>query len=266
MKKILSLLLTLALVAGTSTVALAEGSTPSQTTTTAATTQNTALTPEQQQARDAFLKVYYDDMNQLVTLRQQTQTAVDANNAVSKQIKDKLKAKTTLNPDTVSKLKDLASQRKSIADQAKQLNQQRITLKTQYKAAVSAKDVDKMKSIEQQILDINNQINTLKANAASIKTQLAPLQEQLKSMKDSNKQLKDNVKSQLQQANTIHDTIKTQEQEKTQLWNTYKENIKNKDYSAAENTFQAILAKKSSILDNIKQRGTILNQVLSSLN
>ena len=133
MKKIISILIALTLIAGTSTAAFAEsgtaGSSASASISSAA--QSTNLTPEQQQARDAFLKVYFDLMNQLVALRQQTQAAVEANNSTVKQIKDLLKSKTTISSDTLSELKDLASQRKSLTEQAKQLNQQRISLKSQ---------------------------------------------------------------------------------------------------------------------------------------
>lgn len=261
MKKFIVIFLTLSLILGTPTIAFAEGN-----DTSSQTSQNTNLTPDQQQDRDSFLKVYFDYMNQLVALRQQTIDAQNANNTIVKQIRDKLKSKTVLNSDTVSKLKDLANQRKALIDQAKQLHQQRLTLRDQYKDAVKARDLNKMQSIEQQILDLNSQINDLKAKDDSIKAQIAPLRDQLKSMTDQNKQLKDSIKSQLDQAKSILQTIKTQEQEKAQLWNTYKDNIKNKDYSNAEATFKAIIDKKSAILTNIKERGTILNQILSSLN
>lgn len=266
MKKFMSILITLSLIGGPSTLAFAAGtdaSTAAQTTTSA---KSTTLTPEQKQAKDAFLKVHSDYMNQLTTLRQQTKEAEAANSTVAKQIKDKLKSKTTLSAEDTAKLKDLATQRKALVDQAKQLHQQITSLKSQYKDAETAKDKSKMSSIKQQIQDLNSQLKDIKAKEDAINTQLAPLKDQLKSIKDGNKQLKDNVKSQLQQAKTIHETIKTLDNEKTQLWNTYKENVKNKDYAAAETTFKAIIDKKSSILDNIKQRGTILNQILSSLN
>jgi predicted nucleic acid-binding Zn-ribbon protein len=265
-KKIMVILLTLSLIAGTSTVAFAEGNSTTDTTETTTSPKSVNLTPEEQQARDAYLKVHFDDMNQLVTLRKQTQEAQDANNAAAKQIQEKLKAKTALNNDSVAKLKDLASERKALIAQAKKLHEQRLSLREQYKAAVKAKDVDKMKSIQQQILDLNKQVTDLKAKEDAIKTQITPLKEGLKAMKDANKQLKDNVKNQLQGAKTMHESIKTQEQEKTQLWNNYKENIKNKDYVAAGTTFKAIIDKKSAILNNITQRGTILNAVLASLN
>lgn len=266
MKKFMPILLTLSLIVGTSTVTFAEENTNSGTTQSTAGTNSAKLTPEQQQARDEYLKVHFDDMNQLVALRQQTKDAQDANNATAKQIKDKLAAKTAVNKDNTTKLKDLATQRKALAEQAKQLHQQRLSLRDEYKAAVKAKDTAKMKSIEQQILDLNKQVSELKAKDDAIKVQVAPLKEQLKSLRDTSKQLKDSVKTQLQQVKTIGDTIKTQEQEKTKLWNTYKENIKNKDYTTAGATFKAIIDKKSAILTNIKQRGTILNNILSSLN
>lgn len=266
MKKFMSILIALTLIGGTSTLALAAGTDTTTAAQTTTSSQSTSLTPEQKQARDAYLKVHADLLNQLTTLRQQTKEAQEANNAVAKQIRDKIKSKTTLNGDTASKLKDLASQRKNLVDQAKQLHQQMTSLRSQYKDAASVKDTAKMSSIKQQIQDLNSQIKDIKAKNEAIKTQIEPLKDQLKAAKDANKQLKENVKNQLQQAEAIRQTIKIQENEKTQLWNTYKENIKNKDYAAAETTFKAIIDKKSSILQNIKQRGTILNGVLSSLN
>ncbi|MDP4089873.1 MAG: hypothetical protein Q8930_11460 [Bacillota bacterium] len=264
MKKFISALLTLSLVLGTSTAVFAEGNDTTAATQEAA--QSSAqLTPEQQQARDAYLKEHFDDMNQLVALRQQTRDAVSANNDTSKQIKEKVKAKTTQGKDMSSKLKDLASQRKALVEQAKQLQQQRLSLRSQYRDAVKARDVDKMKSMEQQILDLNKQVADLKAQDDAIKAQVAPLKDQLKSMRDSNQQLKDNVKTQLQQAKSIGDTVKALEQEKAQLWKDYAENIKNKDYTAAGTTFKQIIEKKSAILEDIKQRGVILNQILTSL-
>lgn len=266
MKKFMSILLTLSLIAGTSTVAFAAGNDTPAANQATTSTQSTTLTPAQKQARDAYLTVHFADMNQLVALRKQTDDARDANNAATKQIKDKLKAKTTLNKDSIAKLKDLASQRKALTQQAKLLQQQRLSLRTQYRDAVKAKDADKMKSIESQVLDLNKQVSDIKVKDDAIKAQITPLKDQIKNIRDTNNTLKDNVKNQIQQAKTISETIKTQEQEKAQLWNTYKENIKNKDYTTAATTFKAIIDKKSAILTNIKQRGTILNQVLASLN
>jgi chromosome segregation ATPase len=256
MKKFIVTLLTLSLIMGMSTVAFAEGDSKASPA---------ALTSEQKQAREAYLTVHFEDMNQLVALRKQTEEARDANNATSKLIQEKLKAQTTLNKDSITKLKDLTSQRKTLVAQAKQIHVQRLALREQYKVAVKAKDVEKMKSIETQILALNKQISDIKVKDEALKAQITPLQEQLKGLRDANKQLKEVIKNQLQQAKTIGETIKAQEQEKTQLWNTYKENINNKDYTAAGITFKAIIAKKTAILNNITQRGTILNQVLASI-
>lgn len=269
MKKFMVILLTLSLITGTSAVAFAEGNITTSvnpTTTTTTSPQSVALTPEQQQARDAYIIVHFDDMNKLVALRKSTEDARALNNTASKQIQEKLKAKTTLNKDSIAALKDLATQRKDLVAQGKQLHEQRLTLRGQYNAAVKAKDVDKMKSIEGQILDLSKQVSDLKAKDEAIKAKITPMKEQLKGMRDANKLLKDNIKSQLQVTKTIEATIKTQEGEKAQLWNTYKENIKNKDYEAAGTTFKAIIDKKTAILSNITQRGTILNQILASLN
>lgn len=265
MKKMISFLLTLALVTGTSTMAFAEGS-DNTATQEASTAQSTKLTPQEQQARDEYLKVHFEDMNKLVDLRQQTRDAVAANNAAAKQIKEKEKGKTELNQDTVTKLKDLASQKKALGEQGKQLQQQRLSLKNQYKDAVKARDTEKMKTIEQQILDINKQVADLKSQNETIKAQISPLKDELSGARASNKTLRQDVKNQLQQVKTIGDTIKSQEQEKSQLWKDYAGEIKNKDYEAAGTTFQKIIEKKSAILDNIKQRGTILNNILASLN
>jgi chromosome segregation ATPase len=266
-RMMLSTVLSLSIVTGASQFAFADSTNTSGSTTAApAGTQTVQLTPDQQQQRDAFIKVYYNDMNQLVALRQSTEAAVKTNQGLIQQIKDKVKAKTGLNADDVSKLKDLAGQRKSLVEQAKQLQQQRLSLRAQYQDAVKAKDVNKMQSIEQQVLALNSQISDVKAKNDSIKSQVAPLRSQLQSMRNANKQLRGNVSSQMQQVKTIRATVKTQEQERAALWNAYKENIKNKDYASAEATFNQIIDKKSAILDNIKQINTVLNQILSSLN
>ena len=60
MKKLLSALLTISLISSMSTIAYAEGNGTTTPAQTAIATQNETLTPEQKQARDAFLKVYYD--------------------------------------------------------------------------------------------------------------------------------------------------------------------------------------------------------------
>ena len=265
MKKFMSILLTLSLITGTSTAALAVGNDSIGTPQTMTSTKSATLTPLQKQAREAYLKIHFDDMNQLVSLRQQTQTAQDASNVDAKQIKDKLKSKTKLDNVSITKLKDLTSQRKVLITQAKELHQHRLSLKKQYKDSVKAKDVEKMKSVQQRILRLNNQVGVIKAKVNAIKVQISPLKDQLKDIKDVNKTLKDDVKNQLAQAKTIHATIKTQEKEKAQLWITYNENIKNKDYTTAGTTFKSIIDKKSAILINIKERITILKQVLSSL-
>lgn len=264
---IVTTILSLFMVTGATTLAFADSNdTTGNTTTSTNNTQTVQLTPEQQQQRAAFVKVYYDDMNQLVSLRQQTENLVKTNKGIVQQIKDKIKSKTGLNEDDVSNLKDLASQRKALINQIKQLHQQRLSLRSQYRTAVNAKDVNKMQSIEQQILDLNNQISDLKVQYNSIKDQLTPLRSQLQSMRNANHQLRENVSSQMQQVNAIRATAKTQEQEKAILWNTYRENIKNKDYASAEVTFKQIIDKKSVILDNIKGISTTLNQILTSLN
>ena len=146
MKKFMSILLTLSLISGLSTVAFAEGNVTTETTQTSASSQKSSLTDAQKQERETYLKIHFEDMNQLVELRQQTKIAQDANNVVTKQIKDKLKAKTVLNKDSVAELKTLASQKKALTVQAKQLQQQRLSLKKQYRDSVKSKDVSKMKT------------------------------------------------------------------------------------------------------------------------
>lgn len=261
----MSILLTLSLISGLSTFAFAEGNAATETTQSSASSQKSDLTDAQSQERETYKKIHFNDMNQLVELRKQTKVAQDANNVIAKQIKDNLKAKTALNKDSVAKLKPLAIQKKGLKLQTKQLQQQRLSLKKQYRDCVKSKDVNKIKTISQQILAINKQINDLKAKNDALKVQISPLKSQLKSTRDARSELKNGVKDQLKKAKTILETIKTQQQEKTQLWKTYKENIKNKDYTTSGKTFKSIINKKSTILDNIKQRGIIMNQILPSL-
>jgi chromosome segregation ATPase len=258
MKKLLTLLLTMILLATPFTTALAEG--------TADTTQEkTALSEEQKLAKEAYMAVHFDLMNQLTELRNETRAAVEANNSTAKTIREKLKGKDEVNQETVTEVKELAAGTKTLGEQGKQIHQQRVTLRTQYREAVKARNLDKMKALQQQMTDLNSEIKEIKEKLQSIKAEAQPLKEKIKLVREGNKQLKENIKTELQQVKELGDSIKAEQEEKPQLWDTYKENIENKDYEAAESTLKKIIEKKASILEDIKKRGEELNDILASL-
>lgn len=258
MKKLLTLLLTVTLLASPATIASAE-------VAEIAVQQKVSLTEEQKQAREAYMAVHFDLMNQLTELRVQTRASVEANNNMIKEIKEKSKGKAAINQENVTEIKELAAQSQNLIKQAKQIHQQRLAIRTQYKEAVKARDLEKMKTLQTKIAELNNEIKNIKEELQSIKTEAEPLKEEIKILREGNKQLKENAKTQLQEVKALGDDIRTQQEEKEQLWLTYKENIKNEDYSSAKNTLKMIIEKKTSILEDIKKRGQELTEILATL-
>lgn len=259
MKRIISTILMVIMLLGTSTVAFAEGTT---------TSPQPNLTSEQQQARDQFLSVYLDKMTKLADLRAQTKAAEDANNTIASQIKVKEKASTASqqNQDAIDKIKTVAQQNKDLVTQAKTLNTQRVTLRKQFDEAVKNRDTNTAASLKDQILSITNQIEGLRAQAKANMDSVQALKDQVKAYRDTVKAKQDKIKPLFQQAKDIHQKIVNEEKAKNALWGTYKQNIQAKDYTAAGNTLQSILDAKTQIIADIKARGDILNQILSNLN
>jgi chromosome segregation ATPase len=258
MKRIMTLLLTVAFLAVPARAAFAEG--------TEVTKQKKAVvTEEQKQARQQYMTIHLELMNQLTELRIETRAAVEVNNSTAKTIKEKLKTKATVNKEKITELKGLETEAKTLIEQAKQIQQQRETVKTQYKEAVKARDLDKMKILQVQMTDLNSQFIDVKGKLEVIKAEAQPLKEEMTAFMENNKSVKENVKVELQQAKALSETISTQREEKAKLWEDFRENIKNKDYSSAENTLKNIIEKKAAILENIKKRGEVLAGILDSL-
>jgi chromosome segregation ATPase len=251
MKKVLSLVLTFSLLLSVNAVAFAEGTT-------------STLTDAQKTARAAFTTTYMDKMNQIVELRVQTKTAQDANNALSAQIKDKLKNVTKADiQEKVSKIKAADKQVKDLATQAKTLNVQRETLKKQYREAVQKRDLVAMKSLETQINGLTGQIEAIRTQVKSIRDSIKPIIDEVKVARDANKAKNENIKALSQQAKAIHQKIVSEEQAKNKLWESYKANIGAHDYAAATATLDNIIAAKKQILADIQAKTAILNQIIT---
>lgn len=258
MKKILALVVTASLLMGTSTVVFAEGN-------EAVTEEKTKLTEEQKQARSEYIVDHAELMKQLTELRAEVKTTVEANHKTLTEVKEKLKAKAGINEEVVTKLKELAAEAKPLIEEVKQIHQQRVALRSQYKEAVKAKDLEKMKSLKQQMTDLNSKVESIKSKLQTLKTEAAPIREEVKAAKDTRKQLKESLKPSYDQAKAVGETINALQTEKQQLWKSYEENIKSRNYAAAEENLKSIIAKKAQILDNLKKRGAILSEALASL-
>lgn len=224
------------------------------------------LTEAQKAARQKFISVYMDKMNQIVDLRVQTKAAQDKNNELSTQIKDKLKNQSSsVAKDKVEKLKKLHEENKQLETQARDLNKQRNELQKQYKEAVKKRDKAAMEKLQAQINDITSKIEALRQQIkANIELNKSIAQE-LKTYKEGRKDLNSKLKPLLDQAKELHKKIASEEQAKNKLWETYKANIKAKDYEAAANTLDQIIAAKKQILSDIQARTTILTNILSTI-
>lgn len=206
-------------------------------------------------------------MNQIVDLRVQTSAAVAANQALSSQIKDKYKTLSSkLSADDIAKIKATAQQNKDLATQAKNLNTQRQELKKEYNAAINARDTVTMKTLTPKILDLSNQINTIRQQIQTNIAQIKPLRDQAKAYSDAIKAKKAQLQPSIQQEKDIHTKIINEQKAKDALWQTFSANIKAKDYTAAGNTLQLIINAKTQIISDIKNRGVILTNILNTFN
>lgn len=252
MKKIVSTVLALSMLFGAAPIARAEEP-PTQ-----------AITPEQQEARQKYLPIHLEKMTQLTDLRAQTEAAVENNNNLAKQIKEKITSQKQ-NQDAIASIKAVIAKNKELTAQAKNLNTQRADALKQFRDAVKSKDASAAASAKDKVLALNSQIESLrqqiKANIDSIKSQ----KDQLKAYRDALKSKRDQVKPLSEQAKSLREKIVSAEQAKQKLWETYKANINSKDYDSAANTLQSIIDTKANILKDIKARGEILANILNIL-
>lgn len=256
MKRLLSTVLALSMVFSVGTITRAEEPTADNT-----------LTQEQKDARQKYLPIHLDLMTKLTDLRAQTKAAVENNNGLGDQIKEKAKAfSSKQNQDTIAKLKSVVEDNKKLAEQTKGLHAQRVEALKQFRDAVKARNSADANAAKDKVTSLNNQIETLrqqiKANSDSVKSQ----KDQLKTLRDSIKAKKAEIKPLHEQAKALGQQINTAEQAKQKLWETYKANIKAKDYTNAASTLQSIIDAKANILKDIKARGEILTNLLGVLN
>jgi len=251
-KKFITVLLSAVLVLSTSNAVFAEDNTTSN------------LTEAQKIARQKFTSIYMDKMNQIVDLRIQTKEAVEKNNALTAQIKEKLKNQASMTAkDKIEKLKQLRDQSKELQTQARDLNKQRGELKKQYNDSVKKRDKAAMEKLQAQINDLTSKIEQLRQQIKTNNDLIKPIAQELKTYQTGRKDLKSKVKPLLDQAKELHKKIASEEQAKNKLWETYKTNIQAKDYDAAIATLDQIIAAKKQILSDIQGRTTIINNILS---
>lgn len=290
MKKILMSVLAASVILGTSTIAFAaedpsttvSNDTPAITQTqeqTSTQTQNQTTgqaidigttTPStntgNQSAKEQFYStVYMEKMTTIVDLRVQTQSALDANKAISDQIKAALKTLNTVG-DLEGQVKAAREKVKNDVAQARTLVQQRKELRKQFQAAVKSKDTATMKSLQTQVQALDSQINTLKQQSQTDKAAAQPLVDQLKAARDAKKQKLQQLQPLMQQDKDLHQKIAQEEAAKNQLWKSYGEQVKAGDFTSAGNTLQSIIDAKTQIIKDIKAKGDILNQLLTAVN
>lgn len=262
MKKTIISILTASLIMGTSTMAFAaENPTTSGENSSTTVTQTTNQTSAAKQFKDT---VYKEKMATIVDLRTQTKNALDANKAILDKIKSSLKA---LNPssDLKGQVKSGQEKVKNDASQAKTLNQQRSDLRSKLQAAKEAKDTATINSIKAQIKDLDSQITAIKNQSQTDKSAVQPLTTQLKASNDARKQKLQQLQPLIQQNKDLHQKIAQEEADKNKLWESYKAQVKAKDFTSAGNTLQSIIDAKTQIINDIKAKGDVMNQILNML-
>lgn len=271
-KKLLSLILS-CVIMSIPTAAFAEGTTdatgnatPSITTTE--TTEGSDTTPvpvakDNGAYQTYYSTVYMDKMTKIVEQRAQTKAAVEANEAVSSEIKKAYKGNTE---PIEAQVKALRETIKNNVASAKEINQERIDLRQQLKSDIKAYNAGDMKIIQANYQALQAQASTLKDQIVKDRSSAKPLIAQLKDARDARKTLVSSVQTLIDQAKALRNKIVQEEAAKNQLWVTYKQNMQAKDYTAAGNTLQSIIDAKTQILSDINARGQILNQILSQIN
>ena len=236
------------------------GTQPQTDTTTPLTNADNKTAKEQ-----FYATVYMQKMTTIVDLRVQTKTALDANKAISDQIKNGLK--------TVNNIGDLEGQVKAGREkvknnvaQSKTLVQQRNGLRKQVQAAIKSKDTATMKSLQDQIQALDTQIDTMKQQSQTDKAAVQPLLDQLKADRDAKKQKLQQFQPLTQQEKDLQQKIVKEEASKNQLWKSYAEQVKAGDFTSAGTTLQSIIDAKKQIIMDIKSKGDALNQLLSAVN
>jgi len=272
MKKVLSGILTVAMVLSLNATAFAAGVTPGINTDatvagdTAIVQNKVVLTPDQKIAKAAFMATYATQWKILVDLRTQTDTALAVNKDIRIQIATSRGLTTTNNKAAVSALKATMASNTDIFAQVKTLVAQRKDLVTQLQVAKKAKDTVAIASLTTQIKAIEDQISPLKVQARTNSTTNTPIKDQVKAISVKIQALKTAIEPLRQVENTQHAKIAAEVTAKEALWVTYRSDIKSKSYADAGITFQSIIDTKTQILQDIKNNTTNLNAILAALN
>lgn len=240
MKKLLSIVLSFAILFG---------STPRVFATIPDTTK-VELTEEQKVAREAFLTTYEEEKIKLEALRTESETLIKSNNDLSKEIKTILQGKWK---NKTENIKGVGTEIKALAEKARLLNKQRIEIR-----AEGIKNKDKKTENSPKIQDITNQIN-------GIREQIKSINNGNKAAKEEVKALKEKVTELINKEKDLKKQIESLREEKETYWSNFREDLNSNDYTKALIDYKKIIETKSKIVDLLKQRQVVLNQILAAL-
>lgn len=240
-KRILSIILSLVLIIGAAPLVFAETVSPDN---------QAELTEQQKTDREAFLKAFEEQKKTLEGLNEQEKTLVTENNNLSKEIKTILQGKYK---DKADEIKGVGKEIKALAEQARKLNKERISLK--------AKGKSKKNTVENlaRITEINNEIKDIRAEIASINNGHKKDKEELKALKAS-------VQDLLNKEKEIRKTIEEKREEKEACWESFKAAMEKMDYKTAGDELTKIVQLKKDIVELLTQRQAILKDILAALN
>lgn len=246
MKKILSIILSLVLIIGTAPLVFAD---------TVPTESIPILTDTQISERDAFLVIYNEQKVKLDALRTEEKALVTANNALSEQIRTILQGKYK---DKAEEVKTVGEQVRALAKQARDLHKQLISLK--------AKGKGKGKGNKKNSVVITSTAADITTQIKDIRAQIIALNNGHKKDKEALKALKEIVQGSFDQEKAIKEQIETLKKEKETYEISFKTDLESLNYAKAGDDYKNIVETKASIVDLLKQRQTILNEILVKLN
>ena len=242
-KRILSIILSMVLIIGAAPLVSAENGSPQES--------KTELTETQKTEREAFLVIYKQQEEILDKLKTEEKTLVTDNNALSKEIRTILQGKYK---DKAEKVKGVGEQVRKLAGEARELHKQLVILRAKGKG--TQKDST---GITLTIPEIILQIKDKRAQITALNNGNKKDKEELKSLKAKVQELLDQEKS-------IREQIEKLREVKETYLASFKSDLENFKFEEAGKDYTNIVETKASIVDLLKQRQTVLKEILTKLN
>lgn len=228
------------------------------TTTSDITT--TSITFERQN----FIDAYIAKKEILEDLRTQTKTARDDNNNLVAQIKELIKSKEQTAIQTkITEVNALRESIKGTIAEAKTYVAERQNLRLKIIESLEKGNALKVTELNEQKNEVISKLNTYKSTLETNRSKINALLEELKTYREENKIKNQEIRALFSQTKTIHDEIIEENNLKNLKWEEFRASIGDKNYGKAIEAFDAIIASKTKILEDLKAKNVLLKEIIS---